>query len=211
MGPWTSPDETGFGSAPFFCIGAGFPYGIIVDPETSKRFVNELGNRYERSMAIIKLGHPVICITDADGANHSLEKDLQKLEPAVKAFGSIKELSLAYEMDADTLRQTIEEYNTGVTEGKDEFGQIVTPPFYASRLWPKVHFCCGGVQINPLAQIMHIDGYPIKGLFAAGEITGGVHGADRLGSCSTLDCLAFGRIAGNSVVTNKCNRGRTYS
>ena len=45
LGPWTSPDEIGFGKAPFFCLGAGFPYGIIINPTTSKRFVNELGDR----------------------------------------------------------------------------------------------------------------------------------------------------------------------
>ena len=87
LGPWTSPDEDCFGKAPFFCLGAGFPYGIIVDPNTGKRFVNELGNRYERSMAILKeVGHPVVCLTDADGAQHSLEKDLAKCEPAVKSY-----------------------------------------------------------------------------------------------------------------------------
>eukprot|EP00978_Attheya_sp_CCMP212_P029374 scaffold104129_cov38-Attheya_sp.AAC.2 len=73
LGPWTSPDEGGFGKAPFFCIGAGFPYEIIVDHKTSQCFVNELGNRYERSMAILKMGHPVICITDSDRAKHSLK------------------------------------------------------------------------------------------------------------------------------------------
>ena len=54
---------------------------------------------------------------------------------------------------------------------------------------------------------MHVDGYPIKGLFAAGEVTGGVHGGDRLGSCATLDCITFGRIAGHNIATlNKENK-----
>ena len=48
---------------------------------------------------------------------------------------------------------------------------------------------------------MHVDGYPIPGLYAAGECTGGIHGGDRLGSCATLDCIAFGRIAGHNVAT----------
>jgi succinate dehydrogenase/fumarate reductase flavoprotein subunit len=53
---------------------------------------------------------------------------------------------------------------------------------------------------------MHVDGYPIKGLFAAGEVAGGVHGGDRLGSCATLDCISFGRIAGKNIATfNKEN------
>ena len=208
LGPWTSPDEEGFGKAPFFCLGAGFPYGIIVDPSTSKRFVNELGNRYERSMAILKtVGHPVVCFTDADGAQHSLEKDLSKCEPAVMGYETIADLAKAYGMDPVLLQETIDDYNKGVEEGKDSFGKplrddlgpIVKPPFYATRLWPKVHHCMGGVHIDEEARVMHIDGHPIGGLFAAGEVAGGVHGGDRLGSCATLDCLSFGRIAGHSA------------
>jgi flavocytochrome c len=237
LGPWTSPDETGFGVAPFFCIGAGFPYGmyyvhddafvllsfcshmvtfapfscfvgIIVDPETSKRFVNELGNRYERSMAIIKLGHPVLCITDSQGAKHSLRKDLSILKPVVMELNTVKDIAESYGMDFGRLKETIDNYNKGVKRGEDAFGKslredlhpIQEPPFYTVRLWPKVHHCMGGLHINEHAQVMHVDGVPIEGLYAAGEIAGGVHGADRLGSCATLDCLAFGRIAGRSAV-----------
>jgi flavocytochrome c len=212
LGPWTSPDESGFGEAPFFCIGAGFPYGIIVNPKSGKRFVNELGNRYERSMSILALGYPVVCLTDADGAQHSLKKELATLEPAVKSYPTLTDLAQAYDIDANNLIQTVQDYNEGVKVGKDsafgkpfreDLGPIVNPPFFATRLWPKVHFCCGGVQINQNAQVMHIDGYPISGLFAAGEVTGGIHGGDRLGSCSTLDCLCFGRIAGHSAATCK--------
>jgi flavocytochrome c len=114
LGPWTSPDEGGFGKAPFFCIGAGFPYGIIVDPETSERFVNELGNRYERSMAILKMGHPVVCITDADGAQHSLKKKLEELEPTVKSFDALAELATEYGMDPSELTETVAKYSRGV-------------------------------------------------------------------------------------------------
>ena len=65
----------------------------------------------------------------------------------------------------------------------------------------------GGIQINENAQVMHLDGYPIRNLYAAGEITGGIHGGDRLGSCATLDCLLFGRVAGRSVAENKKKTG----
>ena len=209
LGPWSSPDELGLGVAPFFCIGAGFPYGVIIDPETSERFVNELRNRYEQSMAIIKLGHPVICITDAEGAKHSLEKDQSKLKPAIVAHRTISDIAGAYGMDPKRLEETVDNYNKGVGRRVDSYGKplrddlrpIATPPFYTVRLWPKVHYCMGGLHINDQAQVMHVDGNPIEGLYAAGEITGGVHGADRLGSCGTLDDLTFGRIAGRSAVT----------
>ena len=208
LGPWTSPDETGFGKAPFFCLGAGFPYGIIVDPDTSNRFVDELGDRYTRSMAILKdVGHPVICLTDTQGAQHSLEKNMTKCEPAVKSYSTIAELADAYGMNPGVLQLTVDEYNAGVEQGKDSFGKplrgdllpIVKPPFYATRLWPKVHHTCGGVHIDEEARILNIDGHPIGGLFGAGEFAGGVHGGDRLGSCETLNCLSFGRIAGHNA------------
>jgi flavocytochrome c len=208
LGPWTSPDEDGFGVAPLFCIGAGFPYGIIVDPDTSKRFVNELGNRYERSMAILGMGHPVICITDAVGAQHSLEKNFSKFVGVIKTSQSVEELSREYGMNPVLLKSTIDSYNAGVEKGFDEqFGKplrddlkpIVEFPLYSVRLWPKVHHCMGGLHINSDAQVMHIDGYPIGHLYACGEVAGGVHGGDRLGSCATLDCLSYGRIAGRNV------------
>jgi fumarate reductase flavoprotein subunit len=60
----------------------------------------------------------------------------------------------------------------------------------------------GGLHINEKAQVMNLDGKPIRGLFAAGEVAGGVHGGDRLGSCATLDCIAFGRIAGHEAATS---------
>jgi flavocytochrome c len=188
LGPWTSPDEEGFGEAPFFCIGGGFPYGIIVDPVTSQRFVNELGNRYERSMAILKvIGHPVVCLTDKEGAKHSLKKDLESMEPAVKSFRSVKEMAEEYGMDSVALQRTIDSYNEGVQVQHDAFGKplrddllpIVEAPFYATRLWPKVHHTMGGLHIDSNGQVMHIDGYPIQGLFAAGEVAGGIHGGDR--------------------------------
>jgi flavocytochrome c len=188
LGPWTSPDEEGFGNAPFFCLGGGFPYGIIVDPATSQRFVNELGNRYERSMAILKvIGHPVVCLTDKEGAQHSLKKDFENMEPAVKSFASVDEMAKEYGMDPVALQKTIDTYNQGVADQKDAFGKplrddllpIVESPFYATRLWPKVHHTMGGLHIDSNAQVMHIDGHPIQGLFAAGEVAGGIHGGDR--------------------------------
>lgn len=73
---------------------------------------------------------------------------------------------------------------------------LIHPPFYAIRLWPKVHHTMGGIQINKNAQVIGLNKQPIKQLYAAGEVTGGIHGACRLGSCAIIDCLVFGRIAG---------------
>jgi len=79
----------------------------------------------------------------------------------------------------------------------------VEAPFYAARLWPKVHHTMGGLVINKDAQVMGFDFKPVKGLYAAGEVTGGVHGAVRLGSVAMADCIVFGRIAGKKAAGEK--------
>jgi len=81
-------------------------------------------------------------------------------------------------------------------------GPVAQAPFYAMRSWPKVHHCMGGVQINTKAQVIGLNNKPVKGLYAAGEAAGGVHGACRLGSCATADCIIFGRIAGKNAAAS---------
>ena len=69
----------------------------------------------------------------------------------------------------------------------------------AIRLWPKVHYTPGGLHIDNHARVMDLSHGPIPGLFAAGEITGGIHGAGRLGGCALTECIVFGRIAGRNA------------
>ena len=120
----------------------------------------------------------------------------------------ISELAEAYGVPAGVLKKTLDAYNEAIEQGKpDPFGKPLTPstpkivlsPFYAIRLWPKVHYTPGGVGINPKAQVLNLDGDPIPRLYAAGEMCGGVHGASRLGSCALTECLVFGRIAGKEA------------
>ncbi|MEF9995557.1 MAG: FAD-binding protein, partial [Burkholderiaceae bacterium] len=73
-------------------------------------------------------------------------------------------------------------------------------PYYSLRLSPKLHYCMGGVAITPRAEAIDARTCkPIPGLYAAGEVTGGTHGMDRLGGCSSIDGLVFGQIAGRNV------------
>ena len=73
------------------------------------------------------------------------------------------------------------------------------PPFYAVKIAPGIHHCMGGVKINTNAEVVGTDGNVIPGLFAAGEVTGGVHGGNRLGGNAVADFVVFGRIAGDSA------------
>ena len=72
-------------------------------------------------------------------------------------------------------------------------------PFYACRLWPRVHHTMGGLEINDKAEVLNVAGEPIKGLYAAGEATGGVHGMVRLGTVAVADCMIFGRTAARTA------------
>lgn len=217
IGPWASPDERGYGVGPYFSEYVVFQYGIVIDPYTGMRFCNELADRKTLSDAMLVIGHPCVGIADqacVEQSGWSIEKCLQK--GVVKSFDSIEELAAHYGIPKESLKHTISAFNQAVANGKDqEFGkpilgnaqQIFTPPYFGMRLWPKVHFTMGGVGINARAEVLDLDGNPIPKLFAAGEVTGGVHGASRLGSCSITDCLVFGRIAGR----NAAERGKSPS
>merc|ERR1719197_1786748 len=76
--------------------------------------------------------------------------------------------------------------------------QFPTEEFYVAIITPVIHYCMGGLEITPAAEVVN-SGKPIPGLYAAGEIAGGVHGNNRLGGNSLLDCVVYGRVAGREA------------
>jgi succinate dehydrogenase/fumarate reductase flavoprotein subunit len=148
-------------------------------------------------------------IVDADGAEVAAESLQHCLKRGyVKAFATLTDLASAFSMPDGQLEVTVKSYNHAVREGEqDPFGKplangakpLIKPPFYAIRLWPKVHYTSGGVGINSKSQVIDLNNRPIPHLFAAGEVCGGIHGASRLGSCSLTECIVFGRIAGQQA------------
>jgi flavocytochrome c len=210
--PLCSPDEPGFGVSPGFIGGSSMPYGILVDPATARRFVSELADRRVQADALLALGHPAVNICDAYGASKSwwgLDVSLER--GIVKKFETLDELAAAYGIDAVALGNTIARFNGFATVRNDpEFGKmflsdvrpILEAPFYAVRIWPKVHHTMGGIEIDAGAHVHDLNGALIPGLYAAGEVTGGVHGGCRLGGVAIVDCLVFGRIAGQTVVAD---------
>lgn len=209
LGPWASPDEKGYGVGPDFASYTAFPYGMMVDPATGKRIVNELADRKTRADAILDVGHACIAISDSKGPERSGYPIAHCLRRGiVKAYDTVKEVADGYDMPANILQETIEQFNRSIEAGCDtEFDKPILPnaeplktaPYYAMRLWPKVHYTMGGLLINTRAQVLDVCSQPINGLLAAGEVTGGIHGASRLGSCAITDCLVFGRIAGRNA------------
>lgn len=210
MGPWGCADEAGYGRGASFASYSVYPSGILVDPATGSRIVNEWADRRRRCDAILKAGHACVGLVDTQGAEIASDSLRQCLKPGkVKAFEKLADLASAYGMPSNQLEATVNRYNQMVKNGeRDEFGKplgqgaqlLENPPFYAIRLWPKVHYTPGGIGINSNAQVIDLNGRPIPNLFAAGEVCGGIHGASRLGSCALTECLIFGRIAGQQAV-----------
>ena len=213
LGAWASPDEKGFGAGPLFADYILFQYGIIIDPATGKRFVNELGDRKKTADAILNVGHSCVGIADHAAVQQSgwdISKAIKK--DVVRTFNSIDDIARFYQIDIAHLQKTIATYNNAVKVKHDtelhkpivsNAPPISTPPFYVMRLWPKVHYTMGGIAINTESNVLDFNGNIIQGLFAAGEVVGGIHGASRLGSCAVTDCIVFGRIAGKQLACNR--------
>ena len=125
-------------------------------------------------------------------------------------FASLEELAAKFDIPLQPLKKQVDEYNSYVRNGEDKQfdkpmekaeDKFIKAPFTVVRLWPKVHYCQGGANINKKAQVISSsDWQPIAGLFAAGEVTGGIHGVSRLGSCSIPECMVMGMTAAKSMM-----------
>jgi flavocytochrome c len=212
LGPWGCADETGYGKGARFASYSVFPAGILVNPASGTRIVNEWADRRLRSEAIISAGHACIGIVDHNGAQKEVNSLASCLKTGkIRRFDTLSHLAAEFNMPAGCLEQTVAEYNQWTAQpGPDRFGKhpkkdtlpLETPPFSAIRLWPKVHYTPGGLRIDTCARVMDLCSRPIQGLFAAGEVTGGIHGAGRLGGCALTECIVFGRIAGKNAAGN---------
>lgn len=188
------------------------------------RFVNEGGRRDDMTLALFEQTETTMYIVmDSDTYPVGDEKnnfgeslaDLVSAGRALKA-DSLEDLAALMNVPAENLIASVEDYNKyckgGELEGQtDSFGRtlftdtdgvnngINNAPYYAAVRVPTVHHTMGGVQINEHAQVIDTDGNVITGLFAAGEVTGGIHGTNRLGGNALTDTVTFGRIAGTSA------------
>jgi len=121
---------------------------------------------------------------------------------------SADEIAKATKMNAQKFDHAIKRYNDFKMKGKDaDFGRKnmaddLQYPIYAVKIKPAVHHTMGGLKINTKTEVIDHNGLPIKGLFAAGEVTGGVHGANRLAGNAIADTIVFGRIAGEQVANS---------
>lgn len=189
--------------------GIGVEYYYQVN-KSGKRFMAEDGRRDVMTKALLEQpGSFSYVIADShvtfkDGKN-LWGDDVDKLVADKKIFraDTIEDLAKQIDIDPAVLKATNDAFNKAVEAGKDpEFGRSLfgqkmdKAPFYASPRMPTVHHTMGGIEINLNAQVLDKNGKVIPGLYAAGEVTGGIHGKNRLGGNALVDIHVFGRIAG---------------
>ena len=179
---------------------------ILVNAE-GKRFFDEVSTRDKVSAAeIAQPGSYSYLIVDQAMADASNVIQGYIKKGFTTQGETYEELAKALGMDEAAFAETMNTWN-GYVEAKNdpEFGRtsfanpLNTAPYYAIKVTAGVHHTMGGLKINPAAEVLTEDGSTIAGLFAAGEVTGGVHGANRLGGNAVADFVVFGRIAAQSA------------
>ena len=182
--------------------------GAILVSQAGKRFVNELDTRDKVSAEIIKLPeHYSYILFDQQVRDENKAVEEYVSQDLVVQADSINELAQKLSIDVNTLCNTIERYNQFVNTKQDEdYGRttgmrhpINKAPYYAIKIAPGVHHTMGGVTINTHTQVLDTGKNVIQGVFAAGEVVGGVHGANRIGGNAVADIIIFGMQAGRQA------------
>ena len=207
--------------APELLRGVG---GILIN-ENGQRFCNELGTRdyvtekvlqnckkqdtdeidqYESYLLMNQE------MANEFGNNFYFYKDVQGF---IEQHSNFSELSKSVGIDYNNLEKTINSYNEAFEKKLDEFNKTTFPykfnlndTIYSMIITPSIHYTMGGLKINNKAEVLDVNNKTIKGLFGAGEVTGGVHGGNRLGGNSLAECGVYGRISADSAVDYIINK-----
>lgn len=181
------------------------------------RFVDETGRRDEISYGILKQpGQVAFSIYDQRTIEERKVEE-KKIESAIAhgyAFkaDTLEDLARQAGIDWKNFEKTMKAYNeASVSQNTKSLpvpkiligNPVVKAPFYAVPITTTIHHTMGGLRINEKTQVLDKNGNVIPGLYAAGEITGGIHGGNRLGRNALTDLLVFGHIAGQEVAKNK--------
>lgn len=193
---------------------------VFINKE-GERFVREDGRRDEMSKGIIAQTDGIMyMLQSADSIPNPETKKalggqllsyyLENNTAGYVSADTLEGLAEKLGVPADALVKTIAEYNSYVeadqpdTFGRASYsGKIETGPFYAYPRKPAVHHTMGGVNIDEKTRALRADGSIVEGLYCAGEITGDIHGGNRLGGNAIVDFTVFGRIAGIAAATDK--------
>lgn len=190
---------------------------IFVNTE-GKRFVDEGARRDTMTLALFKQpGAKLWIIVDAHSYPQGTKKNnfnesIDDLVAAGRAFKgeTLEELAKNIGVPPENLVATVADFNKHVASKKpDAFGRTLFSepldkgPFYAGARIPTVHHTMGGIKIDKETHVIDVNGKIIPGLYAAGEVTGGIHGTNRLGGNALTDITVFGRIAGKNAAAGK--------
>lgn len=194
---------------------------IIFINKEGKRFVNEGARRDEICLASLRQTDGMFYMLESgDGAGYVDINDpdwrsadgftFQYLEENayIIVADTLDEMAEKLGCSADDLKATVDAFNKSVETGKDEFGRTLystkleNGPWVATPRKACVHHTMGGVTIDTETRVLNENGEAIKGLYAAGEITGGLHGANRLGGNAVVDTVVFGKLAGETAVAD---------
>ena len=189
--------------------------GAIDVNKNGKRFVNSLSKRAVESSFILKQEKPIFVIYDEKikskvGALSDNEYRRAIKRGRIIKGNTVEDLAKKAGINASALVHTIDEYNGYVNAGIDSaFGRpalkvkIEKSPFYAIPSWTAAHYTMGGLLINTRTEVVDIWDNIIRGFYAAGEVTGGIHGTCRLGSNALTEIWNFGRTAGEMAASEE--------
>ena len=193
---------------------SGYVNNAIYVNKEGQRYVNEDNRRDVLAQGALNQTDKVFFVindqTEIDSINFPQDKLDYMIEKGLIFKGeTVEELAENMGVPAENLKKTIEDYGLAVDAQKDEFGRTTwgcrldNPPYYAASYTPAVHHTMGGLRINTEAQVLNAQGEVIPGFYAAGEVTGGIHGTNRVGGNAVPDALVFGKIAGANAAAGK--------
>ncbi len=188
------------------------PQNFVIINQQGKRFVNEYASRDALTQAAIDNGNLFYLLADDEIKKTAYNTSQAQIDKQVEngtlyRADTIEDLAKQLKMDPAVLEDTVKKYNSYVDNGDDpEFHKnafdlkVKVAPFYATPRKPAIHHTMGGLKIDTDAHVINKDGQIIHGLYAAGEVAGGIHAGNRLGGNSLSDIFTFGRIAADSAL-----------
>ena len=187
--------------------------GAILINANGERFIDEVGTRDVVSAAeIAQPGSFSWLVVDQKMVDASSVIQGYIGRGIMVTGATLEELANAMGVPAEAFAATMDKWNGYVTEKNDpDFGRtsfaqpLDTAPFYAVKVTAGIHHTMGGLRIDEATHVLNTAGEVIPGLFAAGEVTGGVHGGNRLGGNAVADFVVFGRIAGEQAASYAAN------
>jgi len=181
--------------------------GVLLDAR-GRRFCDEMGTRAYVSREMLARAPAeqdfVLVLSEAMAAQVPQHAPHYISRGLMTRFDSLEALARNMSVPVDALRSTLLEYEAAAAQERDEFGKrsfanaqglATSPSYIAGRVQPALHYCMGGLRIDDRARVLRKDGSWIEGLLAAGEVTGGIHGGNRLGGNGMTECVVFGRRA----------------